>query len=132
MHLKILGNKFATYETQTMGLAEIAVPNKEKRNSILDKYEKRQAAAKSPGDRDKVFEAMQKEISDNDLDNGTDSATSMVVSGGMGGKKTQLMKLRSILGEMSNLNGTKTGAYNEENNYLYLALLPHPPKKHTP
>lgn len=105
MHLKRLGNKFATYETQTMGLAEIAVPNKEKRNAILDKYEALQEKAKDSAERDSLFEQMQKEIGDNDLSGGTDSATSMVISGGLGGKKTQLMKLRSTPGVVTDDKG---------------------------
>jgi DNA-directed RNA polymerase subunit beta' len=48
---------------------------------------------------------MQKEISDNDIAGGLDSATSMVVSGGMGGKKTQLMKLRSTPGVITDAKG---------------------------
>lgn len=105
MHLKRLGNKFATYETQTMGMDEISVPNKALRDRILNKAEKDLSLAKTQDAKDIVFEGMQQALAKNDLFGGTDSATEMVISGGMGGKKTQLMKLRTTPGVISDHKG---------------------------
>jgi DNA-directed RNA polymerase subunit beta' len=102
--LKHLGNTLATYETQTMGIAEIEVPNKAKRDAILDKYDSLQAKAKNTTERETLLETMQSELAANDLAGGTDSATEMVVSGGLGGKKAQLMKLRTTPGVITDAN----------------------------
>ena len=105
MHLKRLGNRFATYETQTMGMDEISVPNKIKRDIILNKAEADHTKAKTQKDKDNVLIKMQEDLAANDLDGGTDSATEMVISGGMGGKKTQLMKLRTSPGVITDHQG---------------------------
>jgi len=104
-HLKNLGNKFATYETQTMGLREIAVPNKAERDKLFTKYENRLGKAKTREEQDKTLVSMQEELSKLDMKDGTDSASEMVISGGMGGKKTQLMKLRTSPGVATDAGG---------------------------
>jgi DNA-directed RNA polymerase subunit beta' len=105
MHLKRLGNKFSTYETQTMGLDEIDVPNREARDKILSEAQALLSKATSSEQKDKVFEQMQARLAENDLKDRTDSATEMVVSGGLGGKRTQLMKLRTTPGVTTDAQG---------------------------
>jgi DNA-directed RNA polymerase subunit beta' len=48
---------------------------------------------------------MQAELAENDLSSPLDSASEMVLSGGMGGKKTQLMKLRTSPGVITDAKG---------------------------
>jgi len=86
-------------------MAEIAVPNKVNRDSILAEYGTLLNKAKTNQDKDKVLEDMQGKLALNDLQGGIDSATEMVVSGGMGGKKTQLMKLRTTPGVITDADG---------------------------
>ena len=105
MHLKRLGNKFSTFETQTMGLDEIEVPNKPERDKILSEAQAQLDKARTSGQKDKIFEQMQARLAENDLKGRTDSATEMVVSGGLGGKRTQLMKLRTTPGVTTDAQG---------------------------
>ena len=74
---------------------EIETPNKEKRNRIISKYKNLHANAKSQAEKDEYLTRVQEEIVANDLANTTDDASLMVNSGALGGKRMQLVKMRS-------------------------------------
>lgn len=96
--LKRLGDTFSTLEPVTMGLREIDVPNREKRDAIIKKYTA--LVKKDRGDDDKVIghlTNLQMDLAKNDLDGTTDDASIMVRSA-LTGNKTQLMKLRTSPG----------------------------------
>jgi len=51
MDLKRLGDKFSTYEGITMGLAELATPNKVNRDALIKKYKTLYDSAKTDEER---------------------------------------------------------------------------------
>lgn len=94
--LKNFGDKMSTLDGGiTIGMDEIRVPNKEKRDAIIRKYRDKVKKAKSEDEAIGYMERAQQEMAANDLHGMTDDATLMVTSGGLGGKRAQLMKLRS-------------------------------------
>lgn len=102
--LKRLGDRFSTFEPVTMGLDEIDVPNREKRDAIIGKYTKLVAEEK---DSDRVIEHLtnlQSDLAKNDLDGTTDDASTMVRSS-LTGNKYQLMKMRTSPGVVSDHAG---------------------------
>lgn len=93
--LKKLGDTFSTYESLSFGMDEIEVPNKANRDKIISKYKSLLSSTTDPGKKLQFLEKAQNEIADNDLKDTKDDASFMVTSGAMGGKRFQLMKLRS-------------------------------------
>lgn len=105
--LKRLGDHISTMEAMTIGLDEIDVPNRQKRDAIINKYEKILARDKKSGDIDTMYTNLgnlQKELAANDLDGTKDDASDMVRSS-LTGKKTQLMKMRTSPGVVGDPNG---------------------------
>lgn len=104
--LKKLGDTFSTMEPVTMGLREIEVPNREKRDAIIKKYT--ELVKKDRGDDDKVIghlTNLQMDLAKNDLDGSKDDASVMVRSA-LTGNKTQLMKLRTSPGVVGAHDGS--------------------------
>lgn len=104
--LKKLGDTFSTMEPVTMGLREIDVPNREKRDAIIRKYTA--LVKKDRGDDGKVIDHLtnlQMDLAKNDLDGTTDDASIMVRSA-LTGNKTQLMKLRTSPGVVGAHDGS--------------------------
>ena len=90
-----------------MGLEEISVPNKAKRDAIIKKFTKITEADKKKGDNEALIThlgQMQDALAKNDLDGSTDQA-SVMVNCSMTGKKTQLMKLRTSPGVVKGQHG---------------------------
>lgn len=102
--LKRLGDRFSTLEPVTMGMDEISVPNRERRDEIIKKYTKLVAKEK---DKDKLIEhltALQNDLARNDLDGTSDDASTMVRSA-LKSNKYQLMKLRTSPGVVADHSG---------------------------
>lgn len=96
MDLKRLGDKLSTYEGITMGMAEIAVPNKAKRDALIKKYKSLYDKAKTEDERLQYQSDLQDAIIKNDTAGAEDDATLMIRSGALSGSKAiQLVKLRS-------------------------------------
>ncbi len=105
--LKRLADHISTMEAMTIGLDEIDVPNRAKRDAIINKYQKRVAKHRQAGDEAALnadFSALQGELAKNDLDGTKDDATGMVMSA-LTGKKNQLMKMRTSPGVVGSHDG---------------------------
>lgn len=103
--LKRLGDTFSTYDAFTMGLDEISVPNKRVRDKLVKDYSKKLDAVRGDENREnKVLGEFQQALAKNDLDGTTDDASLMIRSA-MGGKKGQMMKLRTSPGVVVDHNG---------------------------
>lgn len=105
--LKRLADHMSTMEAMTIGLDEIDVPNRAKRDAIIKKYEKKLEQDKKIGDHVRLIEnlgRLQRELAENDLSGMKDDATTMVKSS-LTGKKTQLMKMRTSPGVVSDNAG---------------------------
>lgn len=102
--LKLLGDRFSTLEPVTMGMAEISVPDREKRDAIIKKYQKIMAKEDDPHKRVQHLGALQDELGKMDMDpNNKDDATVMVRAAL--GKAGQLMKLRTSPGVVMGSDG---------------------------
>lgn len=94
--IKRIGDTFATFEGITMGIKEIEVPNKAARDKIISKAKKELSKSRSEAESLSILDRTQSAVIANDTLNGKDSATMLVKdSGAIGGKKIQLVKLRS-------------------------------------
>ncbi len=104
--LKRLADHMSTMEAVTMGLDEIDVPNKAKRDQIITKYTGLLAKEQDKtGDKaQKILVDLQNDLAKNDLDGTKDDATIMVKSS-LTGKKYQLMKMRTSPGVVSDHKG---------------------------
>lgn len=105
--LKRLADHMSTMEAMTIGLDEIDVPNRAKRDAIIRKYQTKLENDKKSGDTRRMIEnlgKLQHELADNDLAGTKDDATTMVKSS-LTGKKTQLMKMRTSPGVVSDNAG---------------------------
>lgn len=105
--LKRLGDTFSTYDPVTMGIDEISVPNKPRRDAIIKKYVALTDKDKASGDNeslDRHLAGLQDELSKNDLSDPSNDATIMVNSA-LTSNKYQLMKLRSSPGVVSDTEG---------------------------
>jgi len=106
-NLKRLADHMSTMEAVTIGLDEIDVPNRAKRDAIINKYQRQLVLDKRKGDKKVLITHLgdlQHELAKNDLDNTKDDATIMVQSS-LTGKKAQLMKMRTSPGVVSDHNG---------------------------
>ena len=94
---KRIGDKWSTLEGLTFGLSDIAVPNQTKRDSIISQHHKALAKDKTKDQQLKTLMSLQSEIVNNDYnkEGAKGDGTLMVVSGGLGGSRNQLTKLRS-------------------------------------
>lgn len=103
--LKRLGDKLSTYEPLTIGLDELSVPNRNKRDAIIRAHQNElQEDIKAGRDPIPGLERLQHELAANDLDGRTDDASQMVRSGLKSGV-TQLMKIRTSPGVVADHNG---------------------------
>jgi DNA-directed RNA polymerase subunit beta' len=105
MELKNLGDKLSTWEAATIGLDEIDVPNRSKRDSIINKY---QILTKDEKDEVKVNQYLadlQNELADIDYTPGYKDGASLMLRSAIGGKKTQMMKLRTSPGVVGGHDG---------------------------
>lgn len=95
--LKRLGDKFSTYEGLSFGMDDISTPNKAKRDAIITDYKSRMDKAKTPEERLRLLQEVQDKVVANDMTPGDTQGNSnlMVTSGGMGGKRFQLLKTRT-------------------------------------
>lgn len=96
-HLKRLGDRLSTYEPVTMGLEEISVPDKKRRDAVVRRYTR---LVEGETDKNKVVALLgelQDELAKTDLDGATDDASTMVRSALQSGKYP-LMKLRTSPG----------------------------------
>jgi len=99
MDLKRLADKFSTYEPITMGLDEISVPDKAKRDSIIKKYKPLIEDKKQS--QEELAHTMQSfidELSECNINDKTHDDATTMINAAMGGKKIQLMKLRTSPG----------------------------------
>lgn len=106
-NLKRLADHLATMEALTIGLDEIDVPNRKKRDAIILKYQKQLVKDRESGDRQKMIEnlgKLQHELAENDLE-GTNDDASVMVRASLTGKKTQLMKMRTSPGVVGDHSG---------------------------
>lgn len=106
-NLKRLADHMATMEALTIGLDEIDVPNREKRDAIIKKYQAQLEKDKAAGDERKMIEnlgKLQHELAENDLKGMKDDA-SVMVRASLTGKKTQLMKMRTSPGVVGDHSG---------------------------
>jgi DNA-directed RNA polymerase subunit beta' len=106
-NLKRLADHMSTMEAVTIGLDEIDVPNKAKRDSIIKKYQKQLSIDKKKGDQKVLITHLgdlQHELAKNDLD-GTKDDASVMVRSSLTGKKAQLMKMRTSPGVVSDHSG---------------------------
>lgn len=102
--LKLLGDRFSTLEPVTMGMDEISVPDRKKRDAIIEKYQKIVAKEQNPHLRVQHLGALQDELGKLDMDPGNkDDATTMVRAAL--GKAGQLMKLRTSPGVVMGSDG---------------------------
>lgn len=107
-NLKRLADHISTMEALTIGLDEIDVPNKAKRDAIINKYQKIVAKHRESGDQNALnstFVALQDELATNDLSGSKDDATVMVTAS-LTGKKNQLMKMRTSPGVVGSHDGS--------------------------
>ena len=105
--LKRLADHISTMEAYTIGLDEIDVPNKAKRDSIIKKYQGILKKDKAKGDEETTIKHLgdlQKELAANDLNGAKDDASVMVRTS-LTGKKAQLMKMRTSPGVVSDHKG---------------------------
>jgi len=105
--LKRLADHLSTMEALTIGLDEIDVPNKAKRDKIITKYQGILEKDKKLGNKTQTLQHLgdlQHELAVNDLSNGKDDATVMVMSS-LTGKKGQLMKMRTSPGVVIDTKG---------------------------
>lgn len=93
--LKKLGDTLSTYESLSFGMDELTPPNQVKRDRTIAKYKALFDREKDPDKKLGYLEKVQQEVSEIDLEGAKDDASLMVTSGAMGGKRFQLMKLRS-------------------------------------
>lgn len=106
-NLKRLADHMSTMEALTIGLDEIDVPNRAKRDKIIAKYQKQLAQDRKKGNEQVLIEHLgdlQNELAKNDLDGTTDDASVMVRSS-LTGKKIQLMKMRTSPGVVGDIHG---------------------------
>ena len=94
---KRIGDKWSTLEGLSFGLSEIAVPNQTKRDSIIKKHYSALTKSDNKDQTLKTLMSYQQVIMDNDYagEGSKGDATLLVVSGGLGGSRHQLTKLRS-------------------------------------
>ena len=102
--LKRLGDKWSTYDPVTMGIAEIDVPNKPQRDAIIKKYQGQLDRAKNEHEVLKCLGDLQHDLAENDMA-GTKDDASIMVRAALGGKKYQLMKLRTSPGVVTDHSG---------------------------
>lgn len=102
--LKRLGDKLSTLEPVTMGLAEISVPDKAKRDALVRTYAGLVAKERDTGKRHALLGRFQDELARLDLDGTTDDASTMVRSA-LQSNRYQLMKLRTSPGVVSDHHG---------------------------
>jgi len=95
--LKRLGDKFSTYEGLSFGMDDISTPNKAKRDTLVASYKTKLDKAKTPEERLRLLQEVQDKVVANDMTPGNTEGNSnlMVTSGGMGGKRFQLLKTRT-------------------------------------
>lgn len=102
--LKRLGDKLSTLEPVTMGLEEISVPDKMRRDALVRSYAGQVAGEKDQGRRQALLGRFQDELARLDLDGATDDASTMVRSA-LQSNRYQLMKLRTSPGVVSDHRG---------------------------
>ncbi len=105
--LKRLADNLSTTEALTIGLDEIDVPNREKRDAIIRKYQAIVAKDRESSDVDRLNQHLsdfQHELAKNDLD-GTKDDASVMVRSALTGKKGQLMKMRTTPGVVADPRG---------------------------
>lgn len=95
--LKLLGDRFSTLEPVTMGMAEISVPDREKRDAIIRKYQKIMDKETDNHERVKHLGALQDELGKLDMDPSNKDDATVMVRAALG-KAGQLMKLRTSPG----------------------------------
>lgn len=94
MDIKNLGDKLSYLEGISVGMEDISVPNKTKRDQLINTAIKDYAKAKTDAQKIGILEKVQDEVAKNDLTAKNDTSM-FVTSGAMAGKKGQIMKLRS-------------------------------------
>lgn len=105
--LKRLADNLSTTEALTIGLDEIDVPNRAKRDAIIRKYQAIVAKDRLSSDTDTLNQHLsdfQHELAKNDLD-GTKDDASIMVRSALTGKKGQLMKMRTTPGVVADPKG---------------------------
>lgn len=98
--IKSLGDRFSSFEGITFGMNEIQVPNKTERDRLIKNYTVKLKKAKGYEAKVKVLGEAQNALVDLDrkstASDDKDSASMLVYrSGALGGKKNQLVKLRT-------------------------------------
>ena len=101
---KRLGDKWSTLEGLSFSLSDITPPNQTKRDAIIKKYNKQLNTAKTYDKQLAVLGTVQTELMQNDYsgEGAKGNGTLMVVSGGLGGSRHQLTKLRSTPAALKN------------------------------
>lgn len=107
--LKTLGDKFSTLDgNMSMGMEEITLSKEKKalRDALVTKYQGKVRTLPRGDLLDAELMKFQTELAKLDITgNETDDATRMITSGAMGGKRIQLMKLRTGPGVVKSSNG---------------------------
>lgn len=104
-NLKRLGDKLSTWETSTIGLDEISPPNKKKRDEIIKRYQGLTSDSKNEDELISNLERFQDELQKHDTDPSLQDDASEMVRSALGGKKSQLMKLRTSPGVVKDHKG---------------------------
>ena len=104
--LKRLGDKLSTLDGISYGINEIEVPNREKRNAIIQKYKPViEDNSKSIEERLPAMMDFQKEFQQMERDPSLQDDASELIRSSMGGKANQQMKLRIGPGLVGNHRG---------------------------
>lgn len=94
MDLKNLGDKLSFTEGISVGIDDLDVPNKAKRDQLINTAISDYSKAKSPEQKISILEKVQDDVAKNDMTAKND-VSMMVTSGAMAGKKGQILKMRS-------------------------------------
>jgi len=104
--LKKLGDNVSTWDATSFGLDEISVPDKKKRDQVIRKYQGLTSKEKDSTKKMTHLVDLQNELAELNLPaNAKDDASTMIRSA-MGGKKNQLMKLRTSPGVVMGADGS--------------------------
>lgn len=105
MNLKNLGDRLSTYEAVSFGLDEISVPDRSRRDATILKY---QDLTKNELDPTKItghLVGLQNELADMNRAPGLTDDASVMMDSALGGKSTQMMKLRVSPGVVGGHDG---------------------------